>query len=314
MMSALRVRLFGAFEASLNNQPIPRLNGKAQELFCYLLLHRDQPNPREKLAGLLWERAPAARSRKYLRDTLWQLHTALHCGQKLASKRLLGIAGDDVRAPSGLWLDVAEFEQAFTAPARGPLGEAAVRRIQQAVALYRGDLLEGYSQRWCVEERERLQCMYLVMLEQLMTCCEARGEYEAGLCYGAAALRCDAADERAHRRMMWLHWLAGDRAGALRQYAWCAKALKDELEASPSAETNRLYDQIRAGSPVAARSGSAAVPLAPTHTLADRVHELRTMLGKLENELRQRDRARTPTSSRKSSFLGKRLTPEATSV
>ena len=38
------------------------------------------------------------------------------------------------------------------------------------------------------------------------------------LAYGARILHCDRARERTHRRLMRLHFLAGDRTAALRQY------------------------------------------------------------------------------------------------
>ena len=52
--------------------------------------------------------------------------------------------------------------------------------------------------------------------------------------------------ERAHRRLMRLHYLSGDRTGALRQYAQCVSALDEELGVKPAQRTQVLYDQIRA--------------------------------------------------------------------
>ena len=50
---------------------------KVQELFCYLLIHHDRPHPREALASLLWGDNPTQKSKKYLRQTLWQFQNAL---------------------------------------------------------------------------------------------------------------------------------------------------------------------------------------------------------------------------------------------
>lgn len=313
MMSLLRVRLFGAFEASVNKQPLHRLNGKARELFCYLLLDRGQSHSRERLAAALWDGVSALRSKKYLRQALWRLHAALSFPPKSSLKGLLRIASECVcLESSGLWLDVAVFEQAFAAASRGgELTEPVFERLPQAVRLYRGDLLQGYSQAWCLNERERLQSMYLTMLGQLMGRCEAHREYEAGLGYGNAVLRCDPADERAHQRMMRLRYLAGDRTGALRQYARCVKALKDELGVAPTVETSQLYHHIRAGSLASVSIASAtsparpAAPLARPDALVNLIERLRTMLSEAENELRNRERATARTSSRKLRFFSK---------
>ncbi len=113
--------------------------------------------------------------------------------------------------------------------------------------LYHGDLLEDCFQDWCLYERERLQNIYLCVLDKLMDYCETHDEYEAGSVYGARALRWDGARERTYRRLMRLHCLAGDRTTAMRQYSRCVRALRRELDVPPSERTVALYQQIRTG-------------------------------------------------------------------
>jgi DNA-binding SARP family transcriptional activator len=252
-MSPLTVRLFGKFSVRRNGQESEGLSGcKIQELFCYLLLHRDRGHTRECLASLLWADSPSAQSRKYLRQALWQLQSALHAQVEVAKERTLLAESDSVRLKTedGLWLDVAEFERAF-ALVRGVPGPdlhgTRVAALQAAVELYKGDLLEGWYQDWCLCERERLQGMYLAMLDKLMDYCTAHRDYENGAAYGARILRCDPARECTHQRLMRLRYLAGDRAGALRQYQRCAAALAAELGVQPAEGTVGLYDQIRTG-------------------------------------------------------------------
>jgi two-component SAPR family response regulator len=127
-----------------------------------------------------------------------------------------------------LWLDVEVFERAFMLVQRqrgADSTRAHVESLQEAVQLYRGDLLEGWYQDWCLYERERLQNMYLVMLDKLMCHCEAMREFELGLFYGSQILRYDRAHERTHRQLMSLQYLSGDRTAALRQFERCVAAL-----------------------------------------------------------------------------------------
>ena len=131
---------------------------------------------------------------------------------------------------------MAEFEQAFNLTRGTPgrqLDAQNVQILQNAVELYRGDLLEGWYQDWCLFERERLQNMYLTMLDKLIDYSEANELYEAGLAYGAHILRHDRARERTHRRLMRLHYLARDRTEALRQYERCVSSLDKELGVEP---------------------------------------------------------------------------------
>src|SRR5207245_6082482 len=106
--------------------------------------------------------------------------------------------------------------------------------LHKTVQLYQGPLLEGWYQDWCLLERERLQSMYLAMLDKLMSYYEAHSDYETGLLYGMRIMCYDRARERTHRRIMRRYYLIGDRAEALRQYERCAVALEEELGVSPS--------------------------------------------------------------------------------
>jgi DNA-binding SARP family transcriptional activator len=253
-MTALRVHLLGKFRATTADRDLAAVEGaKVQELFCYLLLHRNRPLPRETLAGLLWGDSTTARSRKYLRQALWQLQAALSEHLPVVAARLLRIDGDWVSLIPGddLWLDVALFEAAFAAtrsvPGRQVTAEAA-EALRSAAAVYQGDLLEGWYQDWCIAERERMQAMYLLMLNKLMIVSEARGEFEAGLAYGDEILRIDPARENTHRQLMRLHYFAGgDRTAAFRQYERCVAALREEFGVQPSATTVALYDAMRRG-------------------------------------------------------------------
>jgi len=170
-MNTLRVSLFGRFSLLARDQDLTGLcTRRMQELFCYLLLHLDRPHPRETLAGLLCGDAPTAQSKKSLRQTLWHLQTVLESQGDPSDGRLLQADDEWVQLSSEPWLfwDVAVFEQAFSLAHIVPvhkLEQNTVETLQDVVRLYQGDLLEGWYQDWCLYERERLQQMYLIMLD-----------------------------------------------------------------------------------------------------------------------------------------------------
>ena len=93
--------------------------------------------------------------------------------------------------------------------------------------------------------------MNLMLLDKLVQYCEIHQKYDAGLAYGWQILRHDHAYERAHRQLMRLYALSGDRTQALHQYQRCVNALQVELGVEPSARTRQLYDQIQADTFVA---------------------------------------------------------------
>ena len=249
-MENLKIALFGQFQISYNNIALPHLkNRKAQELFAYLLLYREQRHHREFLANLIWEDTNQIQAKNYLRKTIWQLQSILNELDETLSDELLQVDDEwiTINPKANLNLDVAQFEEAFTRTqdlSGKKIDSGQLLAVESAIKLYRGNLLEGWYQDWCLFERERFQQMYLGMLDKLMDCCEAHGEWERGLMYGSLILRYDNARERTHRRLMRLFYLSRDRTAALRQFERCKEALQSELGVAPSRLTMKLYRQI----------------------------------------------------------------------
>ncbi len=298
-MSTLRIHLFGKFCARRNEQVLDGFDArKVQELFCYLLLHRDHSLPRETLASLLWPDTTTTLSKKNLRQALWQLQSALGSQNERVNDRVLLVEPDWVQLNSeaNLWLDVAAFERAYNLELKTfgqELDSSTAQLLRDTVQLYQGPLLEGWYQDWCLLERERLQSMYLAMLDKLMSYCEVHHDYETGLLYGMRIMCYDRARERTHRRMMRLYYLTGDRAEALRQYERCAAALEEELGVSPSKSTLTLYRQIQADQldePVSAllqTDTPPEVPAPPLLEILSHLSHLQNSLAELQNEVQQ---------------------------
>lgn len=296
MMANLTVRLFGRFSVQWDGRPLAGFeSAKAQELFSYLLLQRGRRFPRETLGSLLWPEGTPAQCRKYLRQALWQVQSALEPLAAAPDAALIRAEGDwlagNPEAP--LDLDVAAVARAaaLVQATPGPLVEARVAAVAaDAVQRYAGDLLEGWYQDWCLFERERLQLLYLALLDRLTGHCERERQYAAGIAYAARILQLDHAQERAHRRLMRLYCLAGDRTAALRQFDRCRAALREELGVEPGKRTTALRDQIAADllAPLApgANEGAPARPAdARLSGLHDRLTRLQQALTTLRDQV-----------------------------
>jgi DNA-binding SARP family transcriptional activator len=254
-MSQLDISLFGKFSVCCNGENLAGLDSlKVQELFSYLLLYRQQPHTREKLAGLLWPDSSTAQSKRYLRQTLWQLQTKISAGT-LGAPEILLVESEwiQINKLADFRLDVALLEKAFTAVQGkhgADLDATGAACLEDAIHRYRGDLLDNWYQDWCIFERQRLQSTYLAILDKLMEYCECRQEYEMGTVYALNILKYDQAREQTHRHLMRLRYLAGDRTGALRQFQYCAEILHKELGVKPSQRTEQLCQQIAADQPL----------------------------------------------------------------
>ena len=249
-MPTLEVYLFGRFCVRRKGKVLEGVDArKVQELFCYVLLHREDFLSREALASVLWPDTTTAQSKKYLRQTLWQLQSMLGCQTEPIHNRLLRIQPERVQLNSeaDLWFDVAMFEQAFASVQKIPasaLNAIQAKTLQHAAELAQKPLLEDWYEDWCLRERERLQTMYLIMLDKLMDYSQVHQDYKSGLFYGMRILYHERTRESTHQRLMRLHYLAGDRASALRQYEHCVAILGEEFGIEPSKSTTTLYKNI----------------------------------------------------------------------
>lgn len=297
-MQALKLYLFGSFRAQNEDQDVPGLEiRKVQELFCYLLFNRNRSHLREHLASLMWNSNSDARARSYLRKALWNLQIAL-ANNKAASdgNQILEVDADSIKLASTdyFYLDIDAFEKAYDSIKSVPgkdLDAEQAHVLEGVEVLYQGEILEGWDQDWCLCERARFHHMYLSIMDKLLDYCETCQSYEHGIDYGMRILHFDCVHERTYQKLMRLHYLAGDRTSALREYEHCAEALIDELGVQPSQQTKALYQQIQGGV-IGNRCLSQAKPYeaVPDIDLAgmlDRLQEVQSAIGDLQGRVQR---------------------------
>jgi tetratricopeptide (TPR) repeat protein len=100
---------------------------------------------------------------------------------------------------------------------------------------------------------------------------EARRELAQALAYAEHLLAADPLAEPAHRRVMRLHYLRGDRAAAQAAYERLRRLLDDELGAAPDRETRELAALIERSVPP---------PLAPARGLPPAVLRPPRLIGR----------------------------------
>ena len=154
-MSAWKVTLFGKFNVEHDEISRPRFDTRqVQELFGYLLLFWDHPQPRESLTETLWGDQPVGKARKKLRQTLWRLQSTLGKQPNSAGPELL-IDNEWIQIvlPTDFCLDTKELDKIFNSINRKKIQEISLsdlKKMQYAVGLYKGDLLEGWYSDWCI--------------------------------------------------------------------------------------------------------------------------------------------------------------------
>jgi DNA-binding SARP family transcriptional activator len=258
-LSALVLQLFGGFRlVDRNGGEIRIASRKARALLAYLALRKGESQARDRLATLLWDDTDEELARTSLRQALTALRKALPESANAmlrADTESLGLDG------SLLDTDVDALRRALTADTRTAL--------QEAIAHYRGDLLEGFDAKsaafdeWANTERRALRRQVVATLTRLTELCSANGDAEGAVTACSRLVALEPLNEAAHRDLMDLYARRGAYADALRQYRVCRDALRRELDVSPEAATESLYREImrrrRAGA-VASDSNDALDP------------------------------------------------------
>ena len=237
MSRPIRIELLGGFRVLAGGRPAGSdLTTRQQQLLAYLALNLEAPASRQQIAGRLWPESTDAQALTNLRRELHHLRHALPEIEPLLDVGSRTIAW---RAGSRFDFDVTEF---LSAVDRGlPRRRDA---LEEAVALYRGDLLPGCDDEWIGPERERLGRRLVEALGRLIEILEQDRAWGDAIEHAQRLLRIDPLQEGAWRTLMRCHAGRGERALALHVYHRCASVLKQELGVQPSAATRIAYREL----------------------------------------------------------------------
>jgi DNA-binding SARP family transcriptional activator/pimeloyl-ACP methyl ester carboxylesterase len=200
---------------------------KGLALIAYLAEAR-APVARDALCALLWPEMAAEAGRARLRRTVHKLRAT--AGEALieADRDTLHLAAADT--------DTSAFEHAASAGA-----------LAQAAAAYEADFLDGFAvpgcpafDEWMFFRCEALRSRLFQVLERLAQRSIADGRPREAAVQATRLLALDPLSEASHRLLIEAHLASGDRAGAERQYAECARRLREELGVEPEAATLAL--------------------------------------------------------------------------
>jgi len=232
----LSVQLLGSPQLLLDGRPLTIPRRKSRALIYYLAAHV-RPLTRDHLLALFWPDQNRPAAQQVLRTTLHGLRKALGPAL-LVEENTLGLASEAE-------VDARQFERALRSP--GP----HLQPPTSVLSLYRGDFLEGFTlpdapefDDWISAERERYRRLAVRGFTTLAEQHEARADYPIALDALNRALEFDPLQEDLQRAAIRLHYLGGDRTGAIRRYDHLRKLLDAEMGIPPMAETRALYDAI----------------------------------------------------------------------
>jgi diguanylate cyclase (GGDEF)-like protein len=255
-MASLAIHVLGSFQVHLNQENVTLAfrTKKERALLAHLAVEANRPHRREALAELLWPERPEGYARTNLRQALLGLRRAI--GQET-----LTITDEFIQFNSNpsIWLDAQAFIDLVHSTLTHPHHSLeschhCAQKLQEAIALYRGDFLEdvmvpqGQSfQEWVVFYREQHFRQLLSCYRSLSDYYQNEGDYELAYKFAWQYVNLAPLEEAAHRQLMNLLTISGRRSAALEQYHACRLLLAKELGVEPSPETVSLYEKIKTG-------------------------------------------------------------------
>jgi DNA-binding SARP family transcriptional activator len=300
----LKICLLGSFQAWLGGNPVTNFeSNKIRALLSYLAVEKDRPHSRDTIAGLLWPDFPERSALGNLRWALSSLRASLEerpsTGDSDVHSHLL-ICRESLQFnnASDYWLDVAAFKEISNQEPSlaGKAHPAAIDNLVNAVALYRGNFLEGFAlpdsapfEEWILLKKEQLERLYLRNLCLLADYYESCGDYEKAQQYAWRQVELEPWQEEAHQQLMRLMVLSGRRSEAMNRYEICRNLLLDGLGVEPSKDTRLLYESIRDDLPInkipAMAKGSVDIENIPRPVFVGREQEMFQLARALEHVL-----------------------------
>ena len=97
---------------------------------------------------------------------------------------------------------------------------------------------------WVIINRENFHRKFIQAASNLVNLLMKEKQFQKAITAIQRILEIDHCSESAHRSAMVAYAELGDRAGVVRQYEKCKKALMEELSVAPSSQTVEIYQSL----------------------------------------------------------------------
>ena len=247
----LRVRALGGFEIYRDGE-IVRFSGKAQQrpldlLKLLVALGGDEVDS-QVLMTALWPDADGAAAKTSFDTTLFRLRKLVN-----VDNALVLAAGKLSLARALAWTDVWALDSAIDAAQRAAddgLPEASIARAsRRLLEAYPGPLLGTEDVAWIAKPRDALRARVVRTLMRMGEHLEGAGDFATAIDVYRRGLEADNLAESFYRGLMRALAATGDQAEAINAFRRCRELLSIVLGVKPSAETERLHQEIAARRP-----------------------------------------------------------------
>jgi DNA-binding SARP family transcriptional activator len=248
----LTVRLLGPVDIVRDPaRPIPPdawTTRRSRDILCYLASRKGRRASKDTIIDTFWAETDFEAVEKNFHPTISHIRKALNRGQLIKQNFLVYRDGDYLLNPDFTYqIDVEAFDRLYDdAEGARRAGDAARRLalVDEALALYRGEFMQGSYDDWVEEPREHFAERRLLMLEAVARAASEAGDWPRALELATAILHCDQYREDVHCLAMRAHAAMGNRGAVKDQYEALKRLLRDELGVDPDPATRKTYQDL----------------------------------------------------------------------
>lgn len=227
-------------------QRVPRFQTmRTAALLGYLALNSDRSHSRESLAELLWPEGDPIAIRNRLNQAVSSLRRQIEPPGVVPESILRSDRLAIRLMPETFDLDVDEFRTLTRTVLTTDQPAEAIVAGEAAIALYRGDLMDGLYDDWLMPDRLALEDAYVQTVVRLTRAYAGLSKYDEAIRTASRLSLKDAADESVHQLLMQMYVKAGRPSAALRQYRELKRVL-DQTGQVPSVFTEKILERAKA--------------------------------------------------------------------
>ncbi len=241
-MPPIRIRLFGSFALTVDDQPITLRLQSARKLLSLLALRPGQPLQRAELARLLWPDEDYSISGNRLRTALVEVRAALQPYTPVeGDAKTLEFLSADVESDAGL---VKDLLRKLRVAVEKHEEEQTLLRLREAL---REDLLPEFEDDWFQAERQACRTRQVETLLRLSEIASEKKEFVKASEFAGDALKTEPFHERGWRLLLRALAKAGKASEATLRFREAKRKLTDELSGKFSRELIDLARAVRDG-------------------------------------------------------------------
>ncbi|MGH9967904.1 MAG: tetratricopeptide repeat protein [Pyrinomonadaceae bacterium] len=221
---------------------------RARDILCFITSRRHHRASKDTIVDTFWGETDIDVVEKNFHPTVSHIRKALNSNQPLKQNFLLYREGDYQLNPEFSYrIDIEDFDRLIAegeTARRTHKYEECLKAYEGAVALYRGEFMQGSYEPWVEEQRTYYREQYLRLLESLAGVAQKMEDWPKSMQLAQRILHEDQFREDIHCLIMRAHGALGNRGAVKEHYEGLKRLLETELGVEPGPEIRKLFKEL----------------------------------------------------------------------